>query len=124
MEQARKDNYLLVQKNFDRPYDRKPAPSKIPDAALEFHTTGFGNVKDVSIYTSQYTRPERNGATAPYSKPVCIPSSPSDGLFSNTPDAPAISIVPPPYKSTYVCGMLLPDQRLPCQRRPEPVGKA
>lgn len=50
MEQVRKGDYLPVQKKFDWPYDREPAPSKIPGAALEFHTTGFGKVKDVHLY--------------------------------------------------------------------------
>lgn len=49
-EQIRKKDYLPVQKKFDHPYDRMPAPSKIPGAALEFPLTGFGKTTQVQLY--------------------------------------------------------------------------
>ncbi len=36
-EQVRKNNYGVVQRYFDAPYDKEPAPSKIPAGALEFN---------------------------------------------------------------------------------------
>lgn len=36
-------DYLPVQKKFDWPYDREPAPSKIPGAALEFSLKDLGS---------------------------------------------------------------------------------
>jgi alpha-L-fucosidase 2 len=43
-EQYQKNNYAAVQKLFDEPYDREPAPSKIPGAALQFDTRNLGKV--------------------------------------------------------------------------------
>lgn len=49
-EQIRKKDYLPVQKKFDWPYDRMPAPSKIPGAALEFSLAGLGEPSSVHLY--------------------------------------------------------------------------
>lgn len=49
-EQIRKKDYLPVQKKFDWPYDRMPAPSKIPGAALEFSLSGLGEPSNVHLY--------------------------------------------------------------------------
>lgn len=45
-DQVLQDNYGLVQEYFDKPYNREPAPSKIPGCGLEFSLTG--NPKVVS----------------------------------------------------------------------------
>lgn len=42
-EQVRKKDYKIVQHYFDAPYDKEPAPSKIPAGALEF------NVEDTTV---------------------------------------------------------------------------
>jgi hypothetical protein len=52
-EQYQKNNYAAVQKYFDAPYDREPAPSKIPGAALQFNTTRFGKVVNASLDISK-----------------------------------------------------------------------
>ena len=39
-----------MQKKFDEPYDRMPAPSKIPGAALEFPLTKLGKPVQVRLY--------------------------------------------------------------------------
>ncbi|MFN3852734.1 MAG: glycosyl hydrolase family 95 catalytic domain-containing protein [Spirosomataceae bacterium] len=44
-EQVLKDNYAAVQKIGDIPYEREPAPSKLPGAALEFDIKSWGAVK-------------------------------------------------------------------------------
>ena len=49
-EHIRTKNYLPVQKKFDHPYDRTPAPSKIPGAALEFPMADFGKASNVRLY--------------------------------------------------------------------------
>lgn len=49
-EQIRKKEYLPVQQKFDWPYDRDPAPSKIPGAALEFSLAGLGTPNNVCLY--------------------------------------------------------------------------
>ncbi len=52
VEQWEKDNYEAVQEMFDLPYDRDPAPSKIPAGALEFDIAGLGSVDSVLLYTA------------------------------------------------------------------------
>lgn len=49
-QQIRKKDYLPVQKKFDWPYDRMPAPSKIPGASLEFPLAGLGEPSQVRLY--------------------------------------------------------------------------
>ena len=49
-EHIRKKDYLPVQKKFDWPYDRTPAPSKIPGAALEFPLSGTGDPSNVRLF--------------------------------------------------------------------------
>ncbi len=49
-EQIRKKNYLPVQQKFDHPYDRMPAPSKIPGAAIEFPLAELGEPSQVRLY--------------------------------------------------------------------------
>lgn len=48
-DQVRKNDYKPVQQYFDAPYDREPAPSKIPGGALEFDTKGWGKVESVHL---------------------------------------------------------------------------
>lgn len=49
-EQIRKKDYLPVQKKFDHPYDRMPAPSKIPGASIEFPLSKLGMPSQVRLY--------------------------------------------------------------------------
>ncbi|MEO5945003.1 MAG: glycoside hydrolase family 95-like protein [Ferruginibacter sp.] len=44
VQQVQKNKYDTVQKLGDDPYDKYPAPSKIPAAALEFNCSSFGKV--------------------------------------------------------------------------------
>ena len=46
----KKKRYSKVQRLFDDPYDKKPAPSKIPVASLEFDVVKLGKVKSVKLY--------------------------------------------------------------------------
>lgn len=46
----RSENYLPVQKKFDHPYDREPAPSKLPGAAVEFSLSHLGEPDGVRLY--------------------------------------------------------------------------
>jgi alpha-L-fucosidase 2 len=50
VEQVKKKDYSPVQQYFDEPYDREPAPSKIPGGALEFDTKNWGKVERVHLY--------------------------------------------------------------------------
>lgn len=49
-DQWKKDDYKPVQDLFDVPYDKNPAPSKIPGAALEFDISSLGPVEAVHLY--------------------------------------------------------------------------
>jgi alpha-L-fucosidase 2 len=48
-EQWEKDTYANVQQLFDATYDRNPAPSKIPGAALEFDVYSFGEIESAGL---------------------------------------------------------------------------
>jgi alpha-L-fucosidase 2 len=49
-EQWKSNNYETVQNYFDAPYDRNPAPSKIPAGALEFDVSNLGEIESVQLY--------------------------------------------------------------------------
>ena len=49
-EQWKNNTYKEVQDRFDVPYDKSPAPSKIPGAALEFDISSLGEVTSVHLY--------------------------------------------------------------------------
>jgi alpha-L-fucosidase 2 len=49
-EQVDKKSYDTVQKLFDLPYNRDPAPAKIPAGALEFSISTLGEVESVHLY--------------------------------------------------------------------------
>ncbi|MFC2124683.1 glycoside hydrolase family 95-like protein [Bacteroidota bacterium] len=48
-EQWEKDNYKDVQDRFDMPYNRLPAPSKIPAGALEFDISSLGEIDMIRL---------------------------------------------------------------------------
>jgi alpha-L-fucosidase 2 len=48
-EQWDKNTYSKVQEMYDAPYDRNPAPSKIPGAALEFDISSLGETGSVEL---------------------------------------------------------------------------
>jgi alpha-L-fucosidase 2 len=48
-DQWKKGTYQNVQAQFDAPYDRSPAPSKIPVAALEFDIEELGEINSVEL---------------------------------------------------------------------------
>ena len=49
-EQWKSDTYENVQNKLDVPYDKRPAPSKIPGAALEFDISSLGEIASVHLY--------------------------------------------------------------------------
>ena len=52
-DQWEKNDYQPVQERFDVPYDRSPAPSKIPGAGLEFDISTLGEVESVHLYVKE-----------------------------------------------------------------------
>jgi len=49
-EQWKNNTYKEVQDRFDVPYDKSPAPSKIPGAGLEFDISSFGEIASIHLY--------------------------------------------------------------------------
>jgi alpha-L-fucosidase 2 len=47
--QVRKKEYKVVQEYFDAPYEKEPAPTKIPGGALEFDIKNWGEVASVRL---------------------------------------------------------------------------
>jgi len=96
-EQVAKKQYDTVQKLFDHPYDREPAPSKIPGGAIEvpIKTWGAQSSAAIDLKTATSTVSWKNGtilksfvhATAPV------------GWFrlENTPEGFDINLVAPQY---------------------------
>ena len=48
-QQVKNNTYKEVQDMFDKPYNKSPAPTKLPGAALEFPLDNLGNVKNVTL---------------------------------------------------------------------------
>ena len=48
-EQVKKRDYKIVQQKLDEPYEKEPAPSKIPGAALMIDTRTWGAVESVDL---------------------------------------------------------------------------
>jgi len=51
--QVMKKDYAPVQQYLDAPYDREPAPSRIPGGALEFDVSGWGKVQSVHLFINR-----------------------------------------------------------------------
>lgn len=52
-EHVAKNDYKVIQELGDLPYERDPAPSKIPGAALEFDITGLGEVVSTHLFIQE-----------------------------------------------------------------------
>jgi alpha-L-fucosidase 2 len=50
IDQVGKKEYKPVQEYLDAPYDREPAPSRIPGGALEFDTRDWSGVRSVHLF--------------------------------------------------------------------------
>lgn len=55
VEQRLNNNYKPVQEYFDHPYDREPAPTKIPGAAIEFNFTKKLSLSDAKLNLEEAT---------------------------------------------------------------------
>jgi alpha-L-fucosidase 2 len=53
IEQVMKKDYTPVQQYLDEPYDKEPAPSRIPGGALEFDIKNWGKVQSVHLFINQ-----------------------------------------------------------------------
>jgi hypothetical protein len=64
-EQVKKKDYKIVQQHLDEPYEKEPAPSKIPGAALVIDTRAWGEVEyvDLDVATAECKIKWKNGTT-------------------------------------------------------------
>lgn len=98
-EQVKKKDYLPVQKKYDHPYDRQPAPSKIPGAALEFSLEELGSPSDVHLYLNNalFEATWDNGATL---KTFVHATEPVGWfVFENLPAAITPTLISPKYNT-------------------------
>ncbi|MBL7972460.1 MAG: glycoside hydrolase N-terminal domain-containing protein [Prolixibacteraceae bacterium] len=97
-QQVNDNNYKIVQEMFDAPYDRSPAPTKIPGAALEFDIAELGEVNQVklSLPDALCSVSWQNGATLQ----SFVHASRQAGWFkfSNVPNSFAPELMAPEYK--------------------------
>jgi alpha-L-fucosidase 2 len=96
-EQVAKKQYDTVQKLFDHPYDREPAPSKIPGGAIEIPINSWGAQStaliDLKTATSSVTW--KNGTVL---KSFVHATAPVGWFrFENTPETFDINLVAPQY---------------------------
>ncbi len=96
-EQYQKNNYGAVQKYFDAPYDREPAPSKIPGAALQFNTTSFGKVISASLDISKALCIVKWASGAELQTFVDATQGLGWFSFSNSKDSAVIELIAPTY---------------------------
>jgi len=96
-EQVAKKQYDTVQKLFDHPYDREPAPSKIPGGAIEvpIKTWGAQSAAAIDLKTATSTVSWKNGTVL---KSFVHATAPV-GWFrlENTPEGFDMNLVAPQY---------------------------
>lgn len=95
--QVQKGEYEPVQRLFDLPYDRDPAPTRIPAAALEFDTIGLGPAVSVRLDIAQAvcTVVWASGATLTAFVHATLPIG--WYRFEHVPPGFSPALVPPPY---------------------------
>lgn len=103
--QVKKGDYLPVQKKLDYPYDQLPAPSKIPGAAIEFSTSGFGKIKNVHLYLKNALC-EATWENGVRLKTFVHAHQPVGWfVFENLPHDPDIRLAVPPYNKKEKTGI-------------------
>lgn len=96
-EQWDKNTYSKVQEMFDAPYDRNPAPSKIPGASIEFGISSLGETESVELNLADATCNVKwkNGATLE----TFVNANSQTGWFRIKGINPGLvpELIPPPY---------------------------
>jgi alpha-L-fucosidase 2 len=96
-EQVAKKQYDTVQKLFDRPYDREPAPSKIPGGAIEVPIKSWGaqSAASIDLKTATSTVTWKNGTIL---KSFVHATSPVGWIrLENVPEGFDINLIAPQY---------------------------
>lgn len=98
-EHIRSGNYLPVQQKFDHPYDREPAPAKIPGAALQFPLDSLGEPSAVRLYLADALC-EADWSNGTRMQTFVHATQPVGWFrFENLPDQIEPDIIPPIYQS-------------------------
>ncbi|WP_175579269.1 glycosyl hydrolase family 95 catalytic domain-containing protein [Maribellus luteus] len=103
-QQVEDNNYKAVQQMFDVPYDRAPAPSKIPGAALEFDPVALGELQEItlSLQNAICNAIWKNGAKL---ESFVHATQPVGWFrFTNVPDSFSPELVVPPYRKEGAAG--------------------
>ena len=98
------NDYAIIQELGDIPYEREPAPSKIPGAALEFDITSLGEISSAHLYIKEGVAEVnwKNGASL---KTFIHPDLPLGWFrFENTTIVPLI--IPPAYAGNKGTGVV------------------
>jgi len=96
-EQVAKKQYDTVQKLFDRPYDREPAPSKIPGGAIEVPIKSWGaqSAASIDLKTATSTVTWKNGTVV---KSFVHATAPVGWIrLENVPEGFDINLIAPQY---------------------------
>ena len=96
-EQVAKKQYDTVQKLFDRPYDREPAPSKIPGGAIEVPIKSWGaqSAASIDLKTATSTVTWKNGTVL---KSFVHATAPVGWIrLENVPEGFDINLIAPQY---------------------------
>ncbi|MCE4563434.1 glycoside hydrolase N-terminal domain-containing protein [Maribellus sp. CM-23] len=103
-QQVEDNNYKAVQQMFDVPYDRAPAPSKIPGAALEFDPVALGELQEItlSLQSAICNATWKNGAKL---ESFVHATQPVGWFrFTNVPASFSPELVVPPYRKDSTAG--------------------
>ncbi len=103
-EQVAKKDYKPVQEYFDAPYDREPAPSKIPGAAMEIDMKSWGDQQssELDIKSATSTITFKNGIILN----SFVHATEPIGCFKikNAPTDFSIELIPPAYQGKASAG--------------------
>ena len=99
VEQRLNNNYKPVQEYFDHPYDKEPAPTKIPGAALEFKFTKDLILADAKLNLDEATSEIRWKNGTRLTSFVHAVNPVGWFKFENLPDNFDIELIPPSYQA-------------------------
>jgi len=100
VDRVQHNDYDTVQKIGDEPYEKYPAPSKIPGAALEFNIGALGKIKNVSLDIATaicHIQWEQGTTLETY---VSAQTNYGVFVFRNLPEEIPLNLIAPPYQST------------------------
>lgn len=98
-EKVKLNQYDSVQKIGDEPYEKYPAPTKIPAAALEFDMSSLGKVVSNELDIEKAISKIRWNSAAELETYIGAESNNGFFVFRNIKSEIEINIVPPPYHS-------------------------